>query len=131
MRYFFTAILILGAFVALSPSSRQGAVSSLEGAWNSRRTRAANERIGEIVALAARRSRDLPPAAGFKAFVDKGLPNYRNAGTDPWGTPYYLKRDRFNYRVGSAGPDKLMGTDDDIVSTARPFADNRYRGGRR
>ena len=37
---------------------------------------------------------------------------------DPWGSPYYLDRfgaARGDFRIGSAGPDRVRGTDDDVV----------------
>lgn len=131
MRYFLIALLVFGVAVALVPDLRERVMPTVQSKVNSQRREAANIRIGEIVALAESKGGQLPAPKGFKAFVDRGLPNQRNAGTDPWGTPYYLKRDKFNFRVGSAGPDKVVGTEDDIVSKATPLPDNRYRGRRR
>jgi hypothetical protein len=131
MRYFFIALLVFVGAVALVPSLREQVLPGVKATVDSRRIEEANTRIQEISVLAKARERQLPAPAGFKAFVDRGLPNYRNAGTDPWGTPYYLKRDKFNFWVGSAGPDKVVGTEDDILSSATPLADNRYRGRRR
>ncbi|MFU8779671.1 MAG: type II secretion system protein GspG, partial [Kiritimatiellia bacterium] len=37
------------------------------------------------------------------------------AMTDPWGTPFVLRREGNEFRVTSAGPDQQMGTADDIT----------------
>jgi hypothetical protein len=125
MRYFFIAVVLFAGAVVAVPSLREQVMPTVQGKLDSRRMEEANTRLEEIVALT--RARPLPSNKEFKAFVDRGLQKYVNAGTDPWGTPYYLKRDRFNYWVGSAGPDRQVGTEDDILSTATPLPDNRYR----
>jgi hypothetical protein len=130
IRYFFIALLLFVGAVAIIPRLREQVLPVVQSMLDSRRSDEANTRIEEISALMVRRVHEVPPPAQFKAFVDKGLPNYRNAGTDPWGTPYYLRRDKFNAWVGSAGPDKIQGTDDDILSNSVPLQDNRYRGRR-
>jgi hypothetical protein len=131
MRYFFIALLVFVGAVAFVPSLRERVLPGVKATLDSRRIEAAATRIDQIVALTEKRGAQLTPAAQFKAFVDRGLQNEPKAGTDPWGTAYYLKRDKFNYWVGSAGPDKAVGTDDDIVSQRKPLPDNRYRGRRR
>jgi hypothetical protein len=129
MRYFFIALVLFAGMVAAVPSLRERVIPTVEGKLETRRTEQANIRIEEIVALT--RTRPLPSSKEFKAFVDRGLHKDVNAGTDPWGTSYFLRRDRFNYWVATAGPDKLVGTEDDILSTATPLPDNRYRRRRR
>ena len=34
---------------------------------------------------------------------------------DPWGMPFEYERDGFKYIIRSSGPDKIMGTKDDII----------------
>jgi hypothetical protein len=101
MRYFFIALVLFAGLVAAVPSLRERVIPTVEGKLESRKIQQANTRIDEIVALT--RSRGLPSDKEFKAFVDRGLQKYINSGTDPWGNPYFARRDRFNYRVGSAG----------------------------
>ncbi len=108
MRYFFIALVLFAGMVAAVPRLRERVIPSVQSTLEARRIEQANTRLDQIVALT--RSRPLPSDKEFKAFVERGLQKYINAGTDPWGTPYYLRRDRFNYWVGSAGPDKLVGT---------------------
>ena len=38
---------------------------------------------------------------------------------DPWENTYYLRAGRRDYTVGSMGPDRLQGTEDDILVTRR------------
>jgi hypothetical protein len=125
MRYFFIAVVLFAGAVVAVPSLRERVMPTVQGKLEARRQEQANTRIDEIVALT--RTRALPSDKEFKAYVDRGLQNHVNAGTDPWGTPYFVRRDRFNYWVGSAGPDKQVGTEDDILSAATPLPDNRYR----
>lgn len=47
----------------------------------------------------------------------KRLNKGADASVDPWGTPYYLEGSRRSFRVGSAGPDRIPKTADDILST--------------
>ncbi len=129
MRYFFIALVLFAGVVVAVPSLREQVMPTVQGKLEARRMEEANTRIDQIVALT--RTRPLPSDKEFKAFVDRGLHKYVNAGTDPWGTSYFLRRDRFNYWVASAGPDKLVGTEDDILSTATPLPDNRYGRRRR
>ena len=42
---------------------------------------------------------------------------------DPWGEPIGYVFEGRNYVIMSAGPDKIMGTDDDVVKGFRPLAE--------
>ena len=44
-----------------------------------------------------------------------GVKEHKGSTVDPWGTPYALNCDSAQITVTSAGPDKTMGTADDIV----------------
>ncbi len=62
---------------------------------------------------------------GLQALVnDPGFPNWRGPyvkgglKNDPWGTPYAYGRDTDHpdrYTLRSAGPDRQLGTDDDVT----------------
>ncbi len=74
-------------------------------------------RIQEITRLLEHQvesNRPLPGRSTFTAFLERGLGSER-AARDPWGTPYFLKAEPFSIRVGSAGPDRKVGTDDDLL----------------
>jgi hypothetical protein len=42
------------------------------------------------------------------------------AALDPWGEPFFLETTRTTMRVGSPGPDRLRGSQDDIFSRQTP-----------
>jgi hypothetical protein len=43
--------------------------------------------------------------------------DYSGSPEDPWGSQYYLVASRRDYTVGTMGPDKIQGTDDDYAVT--------------
>lgn len=45
--------------------------------------------------------------------------DFSSSSLDPWDNLYYLRSGRRDYSVGSMGPDRIQGTDDDIVVTRR------------
>lgn len=58
--------------------------------------------------------RPLPPPFEFKAWAQRELRD-PEAGTDPWGSPFYLEPGRGSIvTVGSPGPDLKKGTADDV-----------------
>jgi Type II secretion system (T2SS), protein G len=50
--------------------------------------------------------------------------DYSGTPEDPWGTQYYLVVGRRDFTVGSSGPDRTQGTDDDLT-VKRPLPGNR------
>lgn len=59
--------------------------------------------------------RALPPERGFSDYLRRRYPG-EDSHLDPWGTPYFLARARNGVQIGSAGPDRARGTQDDILS---------------
>jgi general secretion pathway protein G len=65
----------------------------------------------------------LPGELG-ELFSDPGDPNWqgpylmgsKDAMVDPWGTPFSISKSGGSFKISSAGPDKSMGTEDDITS---------------
>jgi len=51
---------------------------------------------------------------GFEGWLRR---DYSGSELDPWGNLYYLARGRRDYTVGSMGPDRVQGTDDDMTVT--------------
>lgn len=45
--------------------------------------------------------------------------DYTGAPEDPWDNNYYLRAGRRDYTVGSMGPDRVQGTEDDVTVTRR------------
>lgn len=50
--------------------------------------------------------------------------DFTSSPLDPWGTTYYLAPGRRDYTVGSMGPDRIQGTEDDLRVT-RPLPSTR------
>lgn len=113
------SILLLAAVAAafnpdlrarLSPYAERGLDPVYE--WTAR------YRVGEIVrALGAEvaAERPLPGPGGLQPFLERRYPGSLQP-LDPWRSPYFLRRDRWEARVGSAGRDRTPGTRDDILS---------------
>lgn len=75
-------------------------------------------RVAEIAdALSATRAvgQPIPDSRGLPDFLRRYY-HVHDAAYDPWGTPYFLERERDQLRVTSAGPDRRAHTPDDIRS---------------
>lgn len=80
--------------------------------WN------AHYRVKEIARMMqerATRGRPLPAPAELSAYL-RAYYRGDDAHLDPWGTPFYLRRDAYGTRVGSAGRDRTPYTSDDLLS---------------
>jgi hypothetical protein len=60
--------------------------------------------------------RQLPDPRSFPQWAARRFPS--ESATDPWGNPYWLKRDGRLYTVGSNGADGRRDTDDDVTDSA-------------
>jgi hypothetical protein len=67
---------------------------------------------------AARGADAVPTAAELVAWRDdQGAPIYAGPAQDPWGQDYVIRKrpQGTRWEAASAGQDKAMGTDDDLV----------------
>lgn len=122
-------LLVLVAAVVLVPSLRERVMPRLQPALNPAYEWSARNRVNEIVKLVHEEEalgRPLPNPRRFAAFVDQ-RDFQEGAGTDPWGSPYYLRLSRKTYVVGSAGKDRIPNNADDIVSAPQPRRDAARR----
>lgn len=90
--------------------------------WNTRNT------VSELTGLVRHQQtlgRTMPRPDDFSEFVERE--KGKGAAADPWGTPYYLLVTRRTYQVGSAGPDRLPETADDLVGEEVPRRDRTDR----
>jgi hypothetical protein len=62
----------------------------------------------------------IPTGEAFAGFVDTE-DMQQNASMDPWGTAYYVLLNGPSFQVGSAGKDRVPGTEDDILSKPEPL----------
>lgn len=72
------------------------------------------QEISRFLQTRAATGKQLPAPKGFAGFLDDQ--SGKDASLDPWGSPYYLKRERTALSVGSAGRDRQPGTADDILA---------------
>lgn len=69
-----------------------------------------------------------PEQDQLQEYMARKLPD--ESISDPWGTPYAMMADRDSVAIVSAGPDRELGTDDDIAEKIRygePSRDRRLR----
>jgi hypothetical protein len=122
----FWLLVAFAAVVALVPPVRERVWPKLQPAFNPVYEWNARTRVNEIRGVVKRADsigRPIPTsAAAFADFVDTE-DMQQDASIDPWGTPYYLLVNRgASYQVGSAGKDRVAGTEDDILSRVEPFS---------
>ena len=72
--------------------------------------------IARLVQTDAATGREVPNERTFTAFLEHEYPDDEHPDQDPWGTPYFLRRDGESLVIGSAGRDREPDTGDDIVS---------------
>jgi hypothetical protein len=86
-----------------------------------KRSKAADELRALDLAIAAYRADrgSLPDAVDAAGLVDRLAPRYLKVviREDPWHTPYYYRSSGAAYTLGSAGPDRVLYTGDDVLLT--------------
>jgi hypothetical protein len=122
-RIFWILVLMIGAVVFVKPL-RERASPHVEFALNPLYEWEAKNRVNSIYRVLERARAEGNPLPRPKDFEDF-LTEREGAGSalDPWGTAYFLVRERRSFRVSSAGPDRLPNTADDIHSTPEVAAD--------
>jgi hypothetical protein len=127
-RAFVILVLLLGAWTyvpvrertyiplydRLSPLLHKLIEPSQEGA-----ARQKARQLLRILVIENNQGRPLPEPRDFARWVNRRL-NASDAATDPWGSTYYYYRRDGRITVGSPGPDRRIGTDDDIIVSAQP-----------
>jgi hypothetical protein len=115
-------LVFLLAAVLLLPPLRERAAPQIEWALTPVYRWEAKNRVSEISRVLERErslSGGVPHPRNFQSFIASR--EGPAAALDPWGEPYFLEVTRTTLRVGSAGPDRVRGTADDIYSQpARP-----------
>lgn len=122
---FFVVVFLVAAIVWAIPQSRERVQDQIQVLLD-KRSRSSVKRTLERMVVDLQRTVDetgLFPQPD--AFEDWLLQTYRSA-EDPWGSTYYYRIWADSFMVGSAGPDTVLRTDDDIRVTER-----RERGRRR
>ena len=117
-----TILLVLIAAIVMVPALRERALPRLQPVMDPFYEWSARNRVNDIVRLVQEEEtlgRPMPEVRRFPQFVDE-RDFKKGAGTDPWGSPFYLRLTRKTFVVGSAGRDRVANTTDDIVSSPQP-----------
>lgn len=114
-------MVLLLAAVLLLPPLRERAAPQIEWALTPVYRWEAKNRVSDLRRVMERERSagvQLPGPREFQSFVTR----HEGAATsiDPWDSPYFLESTRTTLRIGSAGPDRVRGTADDIYS--KPLA---------
>lgn len=120
----FWALVALAAVVVLVPPVREKVWPKLQPALNPVYEWNAQNRVNELRTLVKRADalgRTIPTGDGFAQFVDTE-DMQENASRDPWGNAYYIAVSGVTFQVGSAGKDRVAGTEDDILSRPEPLS---------
>jgi len=131
MKKILTLILVLALIMAIPPlRMRLGAASVplLErlgpvgaGLLDPARRMGARARTSAIMNMLLNEreeGREPPSERNFQAWLQRA--DEGETGLDPWGRPYWLGRERSVLIVGSSGPDRQRGTEDDITQRSTP-----------
>ena len=122
MSKLFSLLLLVVGAVVLVPSLRARAVPHVQPAIDPFYEWSARNRVKEIVGVLRQQTtlgRQLPSSRDLPAFLESH-DTRQGAGTDPWGTPFFLRSTRTTFMVASAGRDRTPNTPDDILSAPQP-----------
>jgi hypothetical protein len=110
-------LVIALAVVLMVPQLRARARPQIEYVLNPVYRWEAKNRVHDVQRVLVRersQGASLPRPRDFTQFL--AAREGAQAALDPWNEPYYLVTTRRSFRVGSAGPDRVRNTTDDIVS---------------
>ena len=119
----FWLLVAAAVVVAVVPPVRQRVWPKLQPALNPVYEWNAHNRVNELRGVVKRADalgRTIPTGEAFARFVD-AEDMKENASIDPWGSPYYVSISGVTFQVGSAGKDRAVGTEDDILSKPEPL----------
>ncbi|HEX2095610.1 MAG TPA: hypothetical protein VHG28_24650 [Longimicrobiaceae bacterium] len=120
----FLLVVLIAALALANPTVRSYLQPYLKFVFDPVYEWSARSRVQEIARIIeAERTagRPLPTPRTFGGFLEERFPG-GNGALDPWGVPYYLRRERGSLVVGSAGRDRKPGTEDDILAPVGPAA---------
>ena len=110
--------------VVLVPPVRAKVWPKLQPALNPVYEWSARSQVNELRGVVKRADaigRAVPTGDAFSRFVENESME-ENASIDPWGNAYYIVVSGQNFQVGSAGKDRVAGTQDDILSRPEPLS---------
>ena len=112
-------LLVCGLLVVVaSPTARAWIRPHLAPILNPAYEWSVRSRVSEIArTIEAERAanHEIPMVGPIPDFVRRHY-FQKDSHLDPWGTPYHLLQTADGLQVASAGPDRQIGTEDDILS---------------
>jgi hypothetical protein len=116
--------LVAVVLIVVSPGLRRRAAPVLEPVMNPVHRVFAGDRantLARLIQKEIRRTGEAPQPRDLVAILARMYPNRPEAGLDPWGSRYFLRRRAGAFNVGSPGPDRRKGTPDDVLSHPLPI----------
>ncbi|HEU0079683.1 MAG TPA: hypothetical protein VFQ76_18640 [Longimicrobiaceae bacterium] len=110
-------VLVIAAAALASPVVRAKVQPYAQPALDPVYEWSTNSRLHEIARMIETdraAGRAIPTPKTFPEFMARRYPGEGGA-EDPWGVPYYLKKERAGLAVGSSGRDGVRGTADDLL----------------
>lgn len=114
----FVALFLLAALAWGIPQSRERIQGGIKTLLDKRSTSGVERTLRRMVVDLERTADESGIFPQPDVFEDWLLQTYRSAA-DPWGSTYYYRIWADSFMVGSAGPDTVLRTDDDIRLTQR------------
>lgn len=118
----FKLSLVAAVLIFLSPPLRRWATPAVEPLINPVRRITVADRVNELSRQVEKEihiTGEAPQSRDLAAIIQRMHPGRKNAGLDPWGRRYFLRRRAGAFQVASSGPDRRRGTRDDILSRPR------------
>jgi len=116
------AVLLLAVvFGLVNPSVREKLAPHAERALEPIYSWKTNSRLGEITRMLEAESaagRRVPTTSEGLTSILEVNAAFGGGTEDAWGTPFQMVRSGFTVRVVSAGPDRVLGTPDDLRGPA-------------
>lgn len=97
--------------------------------WRRLQTKSEMSRIANLLITWRNRGYPPPTTEELPRFMFRG--SLDSTATDHWGTPYAIGSKPDTVYVRSAGPDRELGTEDDLLAPVRYPTPSRRRGPRR
>lgn len=97
--------------------------------WRRVQTKSEMSRIANLLITSRNRGYPPPTTEELPRFMFRG--SLDSTATDHWGSPYVIGSKPDTVYVRSAGPDRQLGTEDDLLAPVRYPTPSRRRGPRR
>jgi hypothetical protein len=112
-------VAVVAGLALAHPGAREwlgSRTQTIVDAPSTRRTTARVESATRLLEREAAAGRSVPRTDAELHDLLRRHGNSDVGPNDTWGTPLFLQRHGFRVQLGSAGPDRIRGTEDDILA---------------